>query len=137
MPHSIAPLHYQFLVMKERGLGGRGEEGRGREGVCVESSSPISCLSPQQGQLSTLELITVSEYIDDTIKSALSSSPQHPTTVHIHVHIEGLCLTSQLKYVRLFPDNTAILGGKKIARFYTISEMQAARNLYFQYVNYQ
>ena len=44
---------------------------------------------------------------------------------------------SQLKYVRLFPDNAAILSGKKIARFYTISETQAARNLYFQYVNYQ
>ena len=36
---------------------------------------------------------------------------------------------SQLKYIRLFPDNTAILSGKKIARFYIISETQAARNL--------
>ena len=44
---------------------------------------------------------------------------------------------SQLKYVWLFPDNAAILSGKKIARFYTITETQAARNLhvYFQYVN--
>ena len=41
-------------------------------------------------------------------------------------------------YVHLFPDNAVILvGKKKIARFYTISETQAARNLYFQYVNYQ
>ena len=39
-------------------------------------------------------------------------------------------LMSQLKYVRLFLDNAAILSGKKIARFYTISETQAARNLY-------
>ena len=31
----------------------------------------------------------------------------------------------------------AILSGKKIAYFYATSEMQAARNLYFQYVNYQ
>ena len=30
----------------------------------------------------------------------------------------------------------AIFGGKKIARLYTTSETQAARNLYFQYVNY-
>ena len=48
--------------------------------------------------------------------------------------MEDMRLTSQLKYV---PDNAAILSGQKIARFYTISEMQAARNLYFQYVNYQ
>ena len=32
-------------------------------------------------------------------------------------------------------DNAAILSGKKIAHFYTISETKAARNLYFQYVN--
>ena len=37
----------------------------------------------------------------------------------------------------LFSGNAAILSGKKIARFYTISETQAARNLCFQYVNYQ
>ena len=41
------------------------------------------------------------------------------------------------EYVRLFPCNTAVSSGKKIARFYTISETQAARNLYFQYVNNQ
>ena len=35
---------------------------------------------------------------------------------------------------RLFPDNTAILSVKKIACFYTISETQAARNLYLQYL---
>ena len=40
-----------------------------------------------------------------------------------------MLLTSQLKYVHLFPDNAAILSGKKIARFHTISEAQAARNL--------
>ena len=53
------------------------------------------------------------------------------------VYIDLIQMTSQLNYVRLFPDNEAILSGKKIARFYTISETQAARNLYFQYVNYQ
>ena len=44
-----------------------------------------------------------------------------------------------IEYIHLFPNNAAILSGKKIyvARFYTISEMQAARNLYSQYVNYQ
>ena len=42
---------------------------------------------------------------------------------------------SQLKYIRLFLDNMAILSGKNIVHFYTISETQAARNLYFQYVN--
>ena len=51
-------------------------------------------------------------------------------------NIDLMCLTSQLKYVRLFPDNAAILSGKKRACFYTISEIQAARNLYFQYGNY-
>ena len=41
-----------------------------------------------------------------------------------------------IEYFRLFPNNMAILSGKNIVRFYTISETQAARNLYFQYVNY-
>ena len=57
--------------------------------------------------------------------------------VYLHFALEVVRLTSQLKYVRLFLDNVAILSGKKIARFYIISETQAARNLYFQYVNYQ
>ena len=51
-------------------------------------------------------------------------------------YIDLIHVMSQLKYVRLFPDNAAILSGKKIAHFYTISETQAARNFYFQYVNY-
>ena len=38
---------------------------------------------------------------------------------------------------RLFPDNAAMVSGKKVVRFYTISEMQAVRNLYFQYVSCQ
>ena len=42
-----------------------------------------------------------------------------------------------IEIVSLFQDNKAILSGKKIAWFYTISEMKAAsyRNLCFQYVN--
>ena len=42
-----------------------------------------------------------------------------------------------IEYVSLLLDNAAILSGKKIARFYTISETQAAMNLYSQYVNCQ
>ena len=57
--------------------------------------------------------------------------------VEANTLIDPIRMASQLKYVCLFPDNAAILSGKKIERFYTISEMQAARNLYFQYVNYQ
>ena len=55
----------------------------------------------------------------------------------VTIEIRPFISTSQLKYVHLFPDNAVILGGKKMARFYTISEMQAAtcRNLYFEYVN--
>ena len=51
-------------------------------------------------------------------------------TYYIYMYIEDMRLTSQLKcmYVRLFLDNAAILSGKNIARFYTISETQAARN---------
>ena len=48
---------------------------------------------------------------------------------HESLTIEVIHVTSQLKYVHLFLDNTAILSGKKIARFYTISETQAVRNL--------
>ena len=48
--------------------------------------------------------------------------------------IGDMRLMSQLKYVH---DNAAIMSGKKVARFYTISETQAARDLSFQYVNYQ
>ena len=45
--------------------------------------------------------------------------------------IEGLCLPSELKYSRLFPNN-AILEGK---RWYVCTiETQAARNFYTQYV---
>ena len=44
--------------------------------------------------------------------------------------IERVRLTSQLKYVRLFPDNTAIVRGKRSYVSTAISEMQAARNVY-------
>ena len=59
------------------------------------------------------------------------------SSVPINITIDLIRLTSQLKYVRLFWIKWPSLSGKKIARFYTISETQAARNLYFQYVNYQ
>ena len=61
---------------------------------------------------------------------------------HLHVHTYIYVSETYRPYaidvtIEICPDNTAILSGKKIACFYTISETQAARNLYFQYVNYQ
>ena len=57
----------------------------------------------------------------------------------IHCTIEVLRLTSQLKFISVYFRITrpvaAILEGKKIACFYTISEAQVARNLYFQYTS--
>ena len=46
--------------------------------------------------------------------------------VDLRINLNAFDVTIEIH--PLYPDNAAILSGKKIACFYTISEMQAARN---------
>ena len=62
---------------------------------------------------------------------ALNFSNVHycDTCVYIYIHVYKPCSFDVTIEIRPFiPDNVTILSGKKIVRFYTISEMQAARN---------
>ena len=85
----------------------------------------------------TFKLNNVEIHINDPYTFRPENFGTSVSMSDIDVMYCDVTIVSQSVYFQITWPVVAIFEGKKIAHFYTISETQAARNLYFQYVNYQ